>query len=482
MTEIIKMPPQDTEAEQALIGACLIDEAVIFEVQDIIAPDDFYRPAHRIIFATIRKMANENRPVDLLTLTEELKKGEQLDDAGGVAYLTTMMNFVPTSANAKYYAEIVKNKAVRRRIISETQRMQAAAYSDDCDTTEITAQCEQAIYAIAGTTERSTLRHIKDMVDAEMKSIEAASQGNGVMGLRTGYYKLDGLLGGLHRTDLIILAARPAMGKTSFATNIAVAVARNRNNVLVFSLEMGWEQMARRTLAGQARIDSNRLRRGDLTEEEYARLSHAVGKLSEIPLWVDDKTALTIADMRSRIRRLTITHGRIDLIVIDYIGKIRGSKVYQGNRVQEVSEVARGLKDMARDFDVPVLCLAQLNRNVEERDDKVPRLADLRESGEIEQEADVVMFLYREDYYHRNEKDYVPTNDALLTIAKHRNGPIGEIVLRFDGPTTTFEEQVTEEEYRQMSEEYRQMSSEDDRSNKPTAEDDDIAATVGELF
>lgn len=426
-----KLPPQNIEAEQSLLGSLLIDKDAVINIAEMLLPEHFYRTEqHGHIFNAIVKLFEKREPIDLVTVAEKLKQDGALDKVGGPAYLTELVNMVPTSAHVESYARIIKEHALRRALISSATKFVQNAYDEGREINEIIEESEQAIFALSQQHIRRDFIQLKDALAQSFDRLDEISKSSGKMrGVPTGYRDLDNKLAGLQDSNLIIFAARPGMGKTSFALNIAQHVAVNANlPVGIFSLEMSQEELVDRLLVGQADIDAWKLKTGRLDEKDFDRLSHAMGQLAEAPLFIDDTPGISLGEIRTKARRLQAEHG-LRLIVVDYLQLIKGRNLE--NRVQEVSEISQGLKNLARELKVPVFALSQLNRSVENRGGtKKPQLADLRESGAIEQDADVVMFIYRED----PEK----IEQVKLDIQKHRNGPTGEIDLIFRADRVKF--------------------------------------------
>ncbi len=432
-----KVPPQSLDAEKSLLGAVLISEEVLPDITEHIKAPDFYEPKHTIIYSAIMNLFEKNRPVDLLTLTDELKKSDQLTAIGGSAYLTELTNYVPTAANAGAYAEMVAQKAVRRRLIKAGGEIAEAAYNEETDTDELLGQAEAELFSVSDQSLKQDLSSIESILEDSFDRMEELSRNKGQLrGVRTGFTDLDNMTAGLQKSDLLILAARPAMGKTTLVTNLAYNVATlSKSPVLFFSLEMSKEQLVDRMLAEASGIDAWNIRTGNLSGEDFEKLSDAMGEMAEAPIYIDDTPGMTVLEMRTKARRAA--HDQpLGLIVIDYLQLMQGSGKSDGNRVQEVSEISRGLKLIARELNVPVIALSQLSRSVESRHPQIPQLADLRESGSIEQDADIVMFIYREAYYNpESEKG----NITELHLAKHRNGPTGRIDLYFDPKQLRFQ-------------------------------------------
>ncbi len=424
-----KIPPQNVDAEMSLIGAILIDEETLADISEHVKPQDFYDRRHGIIYDAIMRLFEKNKPVDLLTLTDELKRKSELDEIGGSAYLTELTNYVPTAAHAESYAEIVAQKAVRRRLIKASGSISELGYDESTTTQELLQQAEAELFTVSDQSLKQDLVSLESILTESFDRIEELHRNKGSLrGIRTGYRDLDNMTAGLQRSDLIILAARPAMGKTTLVTNLMYNVATiAKQPVLFFSLEMSKEQLVDRMLADASGVDSWNIRTGNLSDEDFSKLSEAMGEMAEAPIFIDDTPGVSVLEMRTKARRAAHEQP-LGLIIIDYLQLMQGSGRHDGNRVQEVSEISRGLKLLARELDVPVIALSQLSRSVENRSPQIPQLADLRESGSIEQDADIVMFIYREAYYNpETERENVTD----LIIAKHRNGPVGRVELYF---------------------------------------------------
>ena len=424
-----KVPPQNLEAEMSLLGAVLIDEEVLSDVADKIHPNDFYDPRHEQIFTAMLKLYEKHSPIDLLTLTERLKSDGELKNVGGAAYLSELTNFVPSSAHATSYAEIVVSAAVRRRLIKAGAQISELAFTDRVEIAEILATAESNLYRVSEASEKSDLVSIESILTESFDRMEELHRDKGKLrGIKTGFRDLDRLTAGLQKSDLVILASRPSMGKSTLAQNIAYNVASKENKaVLIFNLEMSNSQTVDRMLAEASGVDSWNIRTGNLGDEDFAKISEAMGEMAEAPIFFDDTPGLSILEMRTKARRQA-HKTPLRLIIVDYLQLMSAAGKYNENRVQEVSEISRGLKLIARELDVPVLALSQLSRLVEQRPDKRPMLSDLRESGSIEQDADLVLFLYREDYYNpETERQHITE----LILSKHRNGPTGRVELYF---------------------------------------------------
>ena len=439
-----RVPPQNIEAEQAVLGAMLIDKEAIAKATELLSADDFYREAHRVIFSAMLELYNKNEAVDMVTVTEILKRDNKLEDIGGIAYITSLANVVLTAANVKYHAEIVAEKSVLRQLVRVSTEIAAMGYEANDDVGTLLDTAESRILEISNRKKKADFTPINDILMDSVQSIESLLQNKGgLTGLPAGFADLDKLTSGLHPSDFIILAARPSMGKTALALNIVQNVALRAHkaiggeprSVAFFSLEMSKEQLVNRMLCAEAGIDSQRLRVGEMHDEDWTHLWDACDTMSRAKIYIDDTAGITAMEMRSRARRLKAEHG-LDLIVVDYLQLMQGSgkRNNSGDRQQEVSEISRSLKALARELDVPVLALSQLSRSVESRQIKRPMLSDLRESGSLEQDADIVAFLYREDYYNPDTEN----KHTELIIAKHRNGPVDTVNLFFQKQFTKF--------------------------------------------
>jgi replicative DNA helicase len=424
-----KIPPQNVDAEKSLLGAVLIDEEVLADVTEVIKPRDFYDKRHATIFDAMLRLFEHHKPVDLLTLTDELKKKDELDMVGGTAYLTELTNYVPTAAHAVTYGEMVAGRAVRRRLIKASGDISELGYEEDFNIQELLEKAEAELFAVSDQSLKQDLTSIETILLESFDRLEELHRNKGaIRGVKTGYRDLDNMTAGLQRSDLIILAARPAMGKTTLVTNLAYNIATlNKQSVLFFSLEMSKEQLIDRMLADVSGVDAWNIRTGNLSDEDFSKLSEASGEMAEAPIYIDDTPGLSVLEMRTKARRAA-HQAPLGLVVVDYLQLMQSSGRSDGNRVQEVSEISRGLKLLARELNVPVIALSQLSRSVESRSPQIPQLADLRESGSIEQDADIVMFIYREAYYN---PDTDRENITDLIISKHRNGPTGKVELYF---------------------------------------------------
>ncbi len=437
-----KLPPHSIEAEQSLLGSILVDRDAIIKVAPFLRPDDFYREAHARIYEAILDLYNRREPPDFITIHEELSRRGIAEEVGGASYLTWLMNSVPTSVHIEYYGRIVERTATLRRLIAAGTEIAGIGYEEDAELGEALDRAEQVLYRVAERRSGRDFITLRDALAEFFDRLDYQHQHRGeIVGVPTSFYDLDQITGGLQRSDLIIVAARPSVGKTSFALCLAANAAIKHNRpVGIFSLEMSAEQLVLRLLSMETGIDSHRLRMGYLDEEEWGLLTHAFGKLSETPIYIDDTASASSQELRSKARRLHAQTG-VEMIVIDYLQLMQGGRT--DNRVQEISEISRGLKGLARELNVPVVALSQLSRAVEQRQDHRPMLSDLRESGSIEQDADVVMFIYRDELYNPETER---KNIAEIIVAKHRNGPVGTVPLRFFNDTTRFADLETTRE------------------------------------
>jgi replicative DNA helicase len=431
-----KLPPQNLEAESSVIGSLLLDQDAVVQVADILAETDFYVPAHREIFTAIVELFERRAPVDVLTVSNRLEEKKGLEAVGGSSYLTSLVNSVPSAAHVVHYAEIVAKKATLRRLIDAARQVTSLSYDDRSENLDqLLDEAERLVFSVSQKHLKQNFTALRSVLAESFDRIDDLHKDKAKLrGIPTGFTKLDrDILAGLQPSDLIIVGARPAMGKTSFALTIAKNIAISQGIAVgIFSLEMSKEQLVDRLLSSEARINSWKLRTGNLTDEDFPKIGEAMGRLSEAPIFVDDSPHINVMEMRAKARRLQSEQG-LGLIIVDYLQLMGGRNVE--NRVQEVSEISRGLKGLARELNVPVIALSQLSRSVESRPQKIPMLADLRESGSIEQDADVVIFIYREDYY---EKDSERKNIADILVQKHRNGPVGDVELYFSPEYTQF--------------------------------------------
>ncbi len=427
-----RVPPNSLEAEQAVIGAIFLEPEAFSTAAERLTPADFYRTNHQIIFQAMLDLFEKGEPIDLISVTTLLTNEDKIDAVGGVVYLTQLTESVPTAANIDYYSKIVEEKAILRRLIQTATDIVTQTYAREDEVDELIDEAERSILAVSSRKNTQSFKEIKDVLIDVYDNIEKLHHAeNDVTGIPTGYRDLDRMTSGFQKNDLIIIAARPSMGKTAFALNIAQNVATTTDeNVAIFSLEMGAEQLVQRMLSAEGNIDSQRLRTGRLTEEDWTKLTMAMGSLSHAGIFIDDSPGIRVADIRSKCRRLKQEHG-LGMIIIDYLQLIQGSGTNRENRQQEVSEISRSLKALARELEVPLIALSQLSRSVEQRQDKRPMMSDLRESGSIEQDADIVGFLYREDYYETDKSEASDNQNIEIIISKQRNGPTGTVELAF---------------------------------------------------
>lgn len=439
-TAALKVPPQSIEAEQSVLGGLMLDNTSWDKVADEIVEGDFYRRDHRLIFSAIKSLAEESSPFDVVTLAEWLDKQGELDNVGGINYMGTLVSNTPSAANIKSYAKIVRERSVLRQLIQVSNNIADSAYQPEGrKISELLDSAEKAVFDIAdqGARNNQGFAGMKELLTKAVERIDYLfTQDNAITGISTGFDDLDEKTSGLQNSDLIIVAGRPSMGKTTFAMNLAEnAAIKSQKPVAVFSMEMPGEQLAMRMMSSLGRIDQHKVRTGKLEDDDWPRLTSAVGILSEAPIYIDDTPGLTPTELRARARRLAREHG-LGLIVIDYLQLMQGSGNAKENRTAEISEISRSLKSLAKELNVPVIALSQLNRGLEQRTDKRPIMSDLRESGAIEQDADVIIFIYRDEVYNE-ESDARGTAEIL--IRKQRNGPIGMTRLAFLGKYTRFE-------------------------------------------
>lgn len=433
-----RIQPQNLDAEKSLLGSILISEDALSDSLEKLKPSDFYDERHELIFSAVSKLYERHMPVDLLTLTDQLKKDKNLTKIGGSAYIAELTNYVPTAAHADAYGELIRQASVRRRLIQAGGEITELSFSDNSPINEVLEKAEQKLFNVSSQNTKKDLVAIGDILSDSFDRIEELSKNKGgLRGIPTGYIDLDNITAGLQPSDLIILAARPAMGKTTLVTNLAYNVATiSQKAVLFFSLEMSKDQLTDRMLADASGVDAWKIRTGNLNGDDMNKIVEAMGIMSEAKLMIDDTPGVSVLEMRTKARRAA-RNNDIGLIIIDYLQLMQATtRSSDGNRVQEVSEISRGLKLLARELNVPVIALSQLSRSVESRRPQIPQLADLRESGSIEQDADIVMFIYREAYY---EPETERKNITDLIIAKHRNGPTGKVELYFNPDRLRFE-------------------------------------------
>lgn len=439
-TEHLRVPPHNLEAETSVLGSLMLDKDAIIKIADLVKVGDFYKDDHNLIYEVMLTLYEEREPIDVLSLANKLEEKGKLEKVGGSNYLAGLVNSVPSATNVVHYAKVVQKKSMLRRLISAASDIVELGYDESEDVQKLLDQAEQKIFSVSQKYIKQDFIPIKSILEVAFNRIdELHKSDNTFRGVQTHYPDLDNILAGLQKSDLIILGARPSVGKTSFALDIARQIGiYSKVPVGIFSLEMGSDQLVDRMIASQASVDLWKLRTGKLSSEgpnnDFERISDAMGVLSEAPIFIDDSGSLNIMEMRTMARRLQAEHS-LGLIIIDYLQLMEGRSSKGDNRVQEISEISRGLKQLARELNIPIIALSQLSRAVESRPDQVPKLSDLRESGSIEQDADVVLFLYRED---RVKPDTPNKNIADVIIAKHRNGPVGKIQLFFDDNSASF--------------------------------------------
>ena len=438
MSEIVnfgKIPPHNAEAEQTVLASCMIDHIAVEKVVNLLSYDDFYYEANKEIYDSIKQIHMQNIPVDAVTVFEELKKRGKIDYVGGFEYLATLTENIITSKNVEAYCNIIREKSTLRKLISASQEIIEKGYKEDDDVQKIIELAEQRIFSISQNRSINSFSEIKEILMTVFNQLEErAKSGGGITGLATGYTDLDRMTSGLQKSDLILLAARPSMGKTALALNIAMNVVKNGASVALFSLEMSKEQYVQRIISQESMVDSTKLRTGSLDDDDWTRLINTMSLISNCKIYIDDTPSVSLFEMMSKCRRLKIEKG-LDLIVVDYL-QLMSDGGRTDNRQQEISNISRGLKALARELNCPVLALSQLSRAPELRNDHRPVMSDLRESGAIEQDADVVMMLYRDEYYNKEESERKGITDVIIT--KQRNGPVGTVELAWIGQYTKF--------------------------------------------
>ncbi len=438
--------PQNIEAEEAVLGAILVNPEVITKVVETLRPESFYKPAHRYVYEAMLQLFNTNERIDIVSVSDVLSYNSQLETVGGRAFINDLSYKTITTSNIEYYARIVQEKAVKRALINAGSEIVSFGY-DLNPIDESLENSEKLIFDIASKKATTDLHHIKDLVLNTYEKIEYRYEHKDeLLGLRTDFYELDTMTSGLQKSDLIILAARPSMGKTAFALNIAQNVAiKEKVPVAIFSLEMSKEQLVQRMLCSQAEVDTQRLKTGNMQSKDWDKLASAMNDFAQAPIYIDDTSGCTLTDIRAKCRRLKMEQNNLGLVVIDYLQLMEGSG--REERMQQISAISRGLKTLARELDIPVIALSQLSRAVESRTDKRPMLSDLRESGAIEQDADIVMFIYRDEYYKKNDEEEeiskaASKGESEIIIAKHRNGPVGTVKLLFQANITKFKNPI----------------------------------------
>jgi replicative DNA helicase len=447
-----RLPPQNVEAEQSILGAVLLENDALLKAIEILSPADFYRESHRKLFNVMTELFEKNEAMDLITVSEALKRKNELDDVGGVTYLSSLVDMVPTAANVRYHSKIVKQKALLRALLKSATEIAAKVYESAMEADEMVDFAERTIFDISDKRTKTSFVTLKEVIKSSFEMIEHLyDKKEAITGVPSGFPDLDELTTGFQPGDLIIIGGRPSMGKTALGLNIAQHVALDiREPVAIFSLEMSKEQLAMRMLCAEAMVDSNSVRKGFIKKEDWHKLTGAAGRLADAPIYIDDSSGTSVLEMRAKARRLKMEHhGGLGLVVVDYLQLMRGRGNFE-RREQEISEISRSLKGLAKELKVPVIALSQLNRAVEQRGEKKPTLADLRESGAIEQDADVIIFLYRDEVYNKNN----PSNkgEAEVIVAKQRNGPTDTIKLTFLSSSTRFVP-YTRTEYHDESEE-----------------------------
>ena len=436
----VKTLPNNIEAEESVLGACFLSKYALQKACENLTSESFYSDKNGKIFSAMSSLMEEKTPIDITTVTSYLKKQKQLTEVGGVEYLTEVLNFVPTASNIDYYIKNVEEAAILRNLIETATEIASEGYRTDETVNEILDNSEKKILNIVKNRKSSEFRTIKDVLAKTQADLERLSENKGeVTGLSTGWYDLDKLTTGLHPNEFIIIAARPAMGKTAFALNLATHVAMEQDkSVALFTLEMSAEQLAQRVISSLGQLEGFKLKTGNLLNNDWKRINEAISQLSNTNMVIDDTPGITIGEIRAKCRRLASSEQGLSLVIIDYLQLISGGKNYGANRQQEVSDISRSLKTLAMELGVPVIALSQLSRSVEGREDKRPLMSDLRESGSIEQDADIVAFLYRDDYYNKESRSEDNNSISELIIGKHRNGPTATIELLFKKNTSTF--------------------------------------------
>ena len=441
---MLKMLPQSVEAEEAVLGAILVNPASLGRIVEFLKPESFYKPAHKVIYEAVLDLFKKAEPIDIVTVSEHLRNKEELEKAGGRSYINDLALNVVTTANIEFYAKIIQEKEIKRALINAGSEIVAMSYESD-DTDRVLDDAQKLIFNIAAQKDTTDLVAIQDLVVSSYEEIENRfNNRDELTGVTTGFYDLDNITSGLQRSDLIILAARPSMGKTAFALNLAQNVAlKGKKGVAIFSLEMPKQQLVKRMLCAEAEVESDRVRTGNLQPKDWEKIVDAMTRLSDARIYIDDTSGVTAIDIKAKCRRLMMEEKELGLIVIDYLQLMEGGN--PNDRNQQISAISRSLKGLARELDVPIIALSQLSRGVEQRPDKRPMLSDLRDSGAIEQDADIVMFIYRDEYYNREDVDN--KGKAEVIIAKHRNGYVGKIDLLFQANITKFKNPTKTSEF-----------------------------------
>lgn len=440
--------PQNLDAEMAILGSCFLSSYALDKVCEEVSSDMFYSEANKKIFEAIDELHKNKIPLDSTTLTNEIEKRDNINTIGGVEYLSEVIDSVITAANVDYYIDIIREKALRRKLIEVSTSITTSAFDEDSETNDIIDNAEKNIFSVTKAKKAGEFKEISDVMKSTQNRLEElAKNDREITGISTGFYDFDKLTSGLHENELIIIAARPAMGKTAFAVNLAVNAAINsKKNIALFNLEMSAEQLAMRMISAQGGIDQNKLKTGRLEHNDWKKVNEAISELSNTNLFIEDASGITVSEIRAKCRRLSTQGPGLGLVVIDYLQLIDGSARYAGNRQQEVSEISRSLKTMAMELNVPVVALAQLSRSVELRENKRPIMSDLRESGSIEQDADIVAFLYRDDYYNKSAQEQTNISVTELIVGKHRNGNTGTIELLFERNMSNFRNYLKRQE------------------------------------
>ena len=443
---MLKLMPQSIEAEEAVLGAILVNPISLGKIVEFIKPESFYKPSHKIIYEAILDLYKKNEPIDIVTVSEYLRNNEDLDSAGGRAYINDLALNVVTTANIEFYAKIIQEKEIKRALINAGSEIVSMSYENE-ETNTVLDNAQKLIFNIAAERETSELVPIQDLVVASYEQIEDRyNNKDDLVGVTTGFYDLNALTSGLQKSDLIILAARPSMGKTALALNLAQNVAlQGKKSVAIFSLEMPKQQLVKRMLCAEAEVDTQRITSGNMQPKDWEKLVDAMTRLSDARIYIDDSSSTTATDIKAKCRRLMMEEKELGLVVVDYLQLMEGGGSHTDDRNQQISAISRSLKGLARELDVPIIALSQLSRGVESRNDKRPMLSDLRDSGAIEQDADIVMFIYRDEYYNKDEVEN--KGKAEIIIAKHRNGPTGTVELLFQSNITKFKNKTKTTEF-----------------------------------
>ncbi len=448
----VRIPPQNIDAEKSVLGAILLDKDALIKIVDILKPEDFYEDRNGAVYEATTELMEKRQAIDIVTLSAALESAGKLDEIGGSSYLADIVNETPSAANVVHYAQICRDKAILRRLISAASGITEMGYDEDRDISETLDKAEQSLFAVSQKFLKNKFTPVREVLTEAFERIDTIHKDKdkgALRGVPSGFRDMDNITAGFQKSDLLILAARPSMGKTSFALNLAENAAINEKiPVAIFSLEMSKEQLVDRLLSSQAGVDSWKLRTGNLSDDDFPKIGYAMGVLSEAPIFIDDSAGANIMEIRAKARRLQMEHG-LGMIIIDYLQLMEGKGRSDGNRVQEISEISRSLKGLARELQVPIIALSQLSRAVEHRDNKRPQLSDLRESGSIEQDADIVMFLYRDEYYNP-DSDRKGITEVLLK--KHRNGPTGAIELFFNPSQMRFADLETKRDMSELEE------------------------------